>query len=77
LESVSPRGEVALIVALIGLKMNVISQRSYALVIIVTAVTTVLPPPFLKMLFTAEDTVADSTSSGGLSAEVQVSGQVS
>ena len=46
----TPRGKVAMIVALIGLQMNVISQRSYALVIIMAAVTTVLPPPFLKML---------------------------
>ena len=47
----TPRGEVALIVALIGLQMNMISQRAYALVIVMTAVTTILPPPFLKMLF--------------------------
>lgn len=49
----TPRGEVALIVALIGLQMNVISSRAYALVIMMTAVTTVLPPPFLRMLFAA------------------------
>jgi Kef-type K+ transport system membrane component KefB len=73
----TPRGEVALIVALIGLQMNVISQRAYALVIIMTAVTTVLPPPFLRKLFTPEDTVANSTSSGERAAEVQVSGQLS
>ena len=73
----TPRGEVALIVALIGLQMNVISQRAYALVIIMTAVTTVLPAPFLRMLFTPEGTVASSTSSGELAAEVQVSGQLS
>ena len=72
----TPRGEVALIVALIGLQMNVISQRSYALVIIMTAVTTVLPPPFLKMLFTPEDTLANYMSSGETSAEVPVSGQL-
>jgi Kef-type K+ transport system membrane component KefB len=72
----TPRGEVAMIVALIGLQMNVISQRAYALVIIMTAVTTVLPPPFLKMLFTAEDRIADRTSLGELSAEAEVSSQL-
>jgi Kef-type K+ transport system membrane component KefB len=73
----TPRGEVALIVALIGLQMNAISQRAYALVVIMTAVTTVLPPPFLRMLFTPEDTVEDHTSPGELAAEVQVSSQLS
>jgi Kef-type K+ transport system membrane component KefB len=47
----TPRGEVALIVALIGLQMNVISQRAYAVVIFMTAITTMLPPPFLRWLF--------------------------
>jgi Kef-type K+ transport system membrane component KefB len=65
-----------MIVALIGLQMNVISQRSYALVIIMTAVTTVLPPPFLKMLFTSEDTAAAGASSDELPAEAQVFGQL-
>jgi Kef-type K+ transport system membrane component KefB len=46
-----PRGEVALIVALIGLQMNMISQRGYALVIIMTAVTTIFPPLVLRRLF--------------------------
>jgi Kef-type K+ transport system membrane component KefB len=72
----TPRGEVALIVALIGLQMNVISQRAYALVIIMTAVTTVLPPPFLKMLFTEEDRTTSQTSLSELPAEEQVSGQL-
>ena len=46
-----PRGEVALIVALIGLQMNAISQTSYAVVIFMTAVTTILAPPLLRVLF--------------------------
>ena len=56
----TPRGEVALIVALIGLQMNMISQRAYALVIMMTAITTILPPPFLKMLFAPGQTGAGS-----------------
>ena len=47
----TPRGEVALIVALIGLQMNMISQRGYALVIIMTAITTTFPPLVLRWLF--------------------------
>ena len=47
----TPRGEVALIIALIGLQMNMVSQRAYAIVIFMTGVTTLLPPPLLRYLF--------------------------
>ncbi|HEX8924817.1 MAG TPA: cation:proton antiporter, partial [Terriglobales bacterium] len=47
----TPRGEVALIVALIGLQMHMISQRAYAIVLFMTAVTTVIPPPVLRVLY--------------------------
>jgi Kef-type K+ transport system membrane component KefB len=50
----SPRGEVALIVALIGLQMNAISQRAYAIVVFMTALTTLVPPFFIKKLFRAD-----------------------
>ncbi|MGH9579820.1 MAG: cation:proton antiporter, partial [Terriglobales bacterium] len=46
-----PRGEVGLIIALVGLNMNMISQQSYAIVIFMTAVTTLLAPPILRILF--------------------------
>ncbi|MGI9102925.1 MAG: cation:proton antiporter [Terriglobales bacterium] len=46
-----PRGEVALIVALIGLQMQAISQQSYAVVIFMAGVTTLLAPPLLRYLF--------------------------
>ena len=46
-----PRGEVALIVALIGLQTKAISQQAYAVVIFMAAVTTVVAPPLLKILF--------------------------
>jgi Kef-type K+ transport system membrane component KefB len=69
----TPRGEVALIVALIGLQMNMISQRAYALVLIMTAVTTVLPPPLLRILF-----APDTTQSGHPDpVEVHISGRLS
>ena len=50
----TPRGEVALIVALIGLQMNMISPRAYAIVVFMTGVTTLLPPPMLRYLFRDE-----------------------
>lgn len=53
----SPRGEVALIVALIGLQMNAISQRAYAIVVFMTGLTTLVPPFFIKRLF-REDAIA-------------------
>src|SRR5580692_3183041 len=50
----TPRGEVALIVALIGLQMNMVSERAYAIVIFMTAVSTLIPPPLLRYLFRDE-----------------------
>jgi len=46
-------------VALIGLQMNMVSQRAYAIVILMTAITTILPPPFLRILFRDEMLDAD------------------
>jgi Kef-type K+ transport system membrane component KefB len=56
-----PRGEVGLIVALVGLNMKLISERSYALVMIMTAVTTIAAPPVLRMLFRSEARVMRTT----------------
>jgi len=50
----TPRGEVALIIALIGLQMNMVSQRAYAIVIFMTAISTLIPPPLLRYLFRDE-----------------------
>jgi Kef-type K+ transport system membrane component KefB len=73
----TPRGEVALIVALIGLQMNMISQRAYALVIVMTAVTTILPAPFLRTLFKPDDKGPGGASPDSeVGAEVQISGQL-
>jgi Kef-type K+ transport system membrane component KefB len=46
-----PRGEVALIVALVGLNSQIVSQSTYAIVVFMTAVTTLLAPPLLRHLF--------------------------
>jgi len=53
-----PRGEVGLIVALIGLQMSVISEQAYALVIFMTAGTTMIAPPLLKIVFRDEMRIA-------------------
>jgi Kef-type K+ transport system membrane component KefB len=47
----TPRGEVGLIVALIGVQMNMISASAYAIVIFMTAATTMFAPPILRVLF--------------------------
>jgi Kef-type K+ transport system membrane component KefB len=74
----TPRGEVALIVALIGLQMNIISLRADALVIVVTAVTTILPVPFLRMLFAMESRSPSVTAASGASpAQIEISGRLS
>ena len=54
-----PRGEVALIVALVGLNSHIVTQRTYAIVVLMTAITTVLAPPLLRYLF--RDEVQETT----------------
>jgi Kef-type K+ transport system membrane component KefB len=46
-----PRGEVALIVAVVGLNSQIVTQSTYAVVVFMTGVTTVLAPPLLRFLF--------------------------
>jgi Kef-type K+ transport system membrane component KefB len=46
-----PRGEVALIVALVGLQMKIVSAAAYAIVIFMTGATTLLAPPLLRIFF--------------------------
>jgi Kef-type K+ transport system membrane component KefB len=43
-----PRGEVAMIVALIGLNLTVIEQDIYVSLILMSLLTTVLVPPLLR-----------------------------
>jgi Kef-type K+ transport system membrane component KefB len=47
----TPRGEVGLIVALVGLQMQMITQSAYAIVVFMTAITTLLAPPALRWLY--------------------------
>jgi len=46
-----PRGEVALIVALVGLQMKMVSSGAYAIVIFMTAATTLFAPLLMRGLF--------------------------
>lgn len=57
-----PRGEVALIVALVGLKSKIVTQPTYAVVVFMTAVTTLFAPPLLRYLF--RDEVPESAALG-------------
>ena len=49
-----PRGEVALIVALVGLQSQIVTQSTYAIVVFMTGITTLLAPPLLRFLFRNE-----------------------
>lgn len=48
-----PRGEVGIIVALVGLSLHSISDSAYAVVLFMTVVTTLMAPPILRALFRA------------------------
>lgn len=50
----TPRGEVALIVALVGLQSRIVLQSTYAIVVFMTAITTLIAPPLLRYLFRGE-----------------------
>ena len=49
-----PRGEVALIVALVGLQFGILSEAAYGIIVLMTLVTTILAPPILRYLFRGE-----------------------
>ena len=49
-----PRGEVGIIVAQIGLSLAVIGAELYGVVLFMAVATTVIAPPFLKLLFSSE-----------------------
>ncbi|RJQ16703.1 MAG: cation:proton antiporter [Nitrospiraceae bacterium] len=46
----SPRGEVAMIVALIGLTSKIISQEIYVAIVLMSLITTILTPVFIRKL---------------------------
>ncbi|HKR61218.1 MAG TPA: cation:proton antiporter [Pyrinomonadaceae bacterium] len=49
-----PRGEVGIVVAQIGLGMAVISDSLYAVVLMMAVATTLIAPPFLRILYARE-----------------------
>jgi Kef-type K+ transport system membrane component KefB len=46
-----PRAEVGLIVAALGLQMGLMSRGSYAVVVVMSMVTTIVTPPLLRLQF--------------------------
>lgn len=50
-----PRGEVGIVVAQIGLGMAVIGDSLYAVVLMMAVATTLIAPPFLRVLYAKED----------------------
>lgn len=63
----TPRGEVALIVALIGLQMKIISSQAYGVVIFMTGITTIIAPVALRYLFRGQGTDVPSEEEEGVS----------
>ena len=57
-----PRGEVGLIVASLGLSLGVISQELYAVVLVMTIVTTLATPPVLRPMLARASGEEDSRS---------------
>ena len=57
----TPRGEVALIVALVGQQAGLVSEKGYAVVLFMTVVTTLLAPPVLRWLYRGEVAAQQST----------------
>lgn len=55
----TPRGEVGLIVALIGLQMKMISEAAYAIVLFMTAATTLFAPITLRYLYRLKPAVRE------------------
>lgn len=47
------RGEVALIVASMGLESNLVTQDLYSTIIVVVIITTIVTPPMMKFFFTS------------------------
>ena len=54
---------VALIVALVGLNSKIVQEPTYAIVVFMTAVTTILAPPLLGYMFRDEVREAEAATS--------------
>jgi Kef-type K+ transport system membrane component KefB len=49
-----PRGEVGMVVAQIGLRMGVMSDSVYGIIVFMSVMTTLVAPPLLKLAFRGE-----------------------
>ena len=65
-----PRGEVAMIVALIGLNQNLISQSVYSALILMSLLSTILPPIVLRNWLFREKSGASPLPSEAASAKM-------
>ncbi|HEX5707948.1 MAG TPA: cation:proton antiporter [Pyrinomonadaceae bacterium] len=64
-----PRGEVGIVVAQIGLSLAVISAELYGVVLFMAVATTLVAPPFLKLLYADEAAMhdrVDTDDAGGI-----------
>ena len=59
-----PRGEVGLIVAGVGLTLHTISDAVYSIVLLMSMVTTLVAPPFLRMVLPPPSLAGPSASEG-------------
>jgi hypothetical protein len=50
-----PRAEVGLIVAALGLQLQLISQESYAVIVFMAMLSTIVTPPFLRLAFGSQN----------------------
>lgn len=51
------RGEVALIMATVGIESKLLSEEMFAVIIVVVLVTTIITPPLMKVFFNAKEQV--------------------
>lgn len=64
-----PRGEVGIVVAQIGLSLAVIDIKIFGVVLFMAVATTLIAPPFIKILFAGEEAAKgkiDSDDAGGI-----------
>jgi Kef-type K+ transport system membrane component KefB len=64
-----PRGEVGIVVAQIGLGLAAISDKLFGVVLFMAVATTLIAPPFIKLLFAGEDAATgkvDDDDAGGI-----------
>ncbi|NIM04931.1 MAG: cation:proton antiporter [Armatimonadetes bacterium] len=60
----SPRGEVGIVVAAIGLSRGIITSDIYAIVIFMSILTSLIAPPFLRLLMARPPETPESAESG-------------